>query len=176
MWKYNSTDNLYPEYDSLYHSADELYHHGILGMRWGHRKAKSDGFISNIQKKRLQKKEEKHAKRAFKEQQMIKSNDKRVKTYGKNTVKNMNRLSMVGQLYGANIVSRIIANVGAEKLRSMSKKSKYGVAGKTIGMASLASIGAVNLYALNNIRKLHKDNKLANDYDYRKYKKRLAQK
>ena len=29
MWKYNNTNDLYPEYDSLYHSADELYHYGL---------------------------------------------------------------------------------------------------------------------------------------------------
>lgn len=38
MWKYNEIGNL--PGNSIYHSADELYHYGILGMKWGHHKAR----------------------------------------------------------------------------------------------------------------------------------------
>lgn len=41
MWKYVQTDELYHNAWE-YNNPDELYHHGILGMRWRHRKAQMD--------------------------------------------------------------------------------------------------------------------------------------
>lgn len=58
MWQYNKTNNL--PGDSIYHSADELYHYGVLGMRWGHRKATAQAA------KELRKAKWAHRKESFK--------------------------------------------------------------------------------------------------------------
>lgn len=39
MWKYRHTDELYHGDTWSYGNSDELYHYGILGMKWGVRRA-----------------------------------------------------------------------------------------------------------------------------------------
>ena len=33
-----------------YQNTDELYHHGVLGMKWGHRKAREERLTNKAQK------------------------------------------------------------------------------------------------------------------------------
>lgn len=40
MWKYNYTDDMYP--NEVYHSSDEICHYGVPGMKWKHHKARYD--------------------------------------------------------------------------------------------------------------------------------------
>lgn len=83
MWEYNSTGNLYPECDSLYHSADELYHYGVLGMKWGMRRAARKGvdysYKSHGQKKyekRVSKLQSKLGDKASSSKKLAKANKK----------------------------------------------------------------------------------------------------
>lgn len=36
-----------------YQRTDELYHHGILGMRWGHRKSQTSSSSGGVKRKRM---------------------------------------------------------------------------------------------------------------------------
>lgn len=148
---------------------NELYHHGILGMKWGHHKTKNNS-ISKDRKKReafkVYQKQEKINK-------MIKDNDRRVKTYGKRWVKNANRINMAATAYSGIVVANVIKNIGERSIRRIAADPTKSDAQLRLAEAgTLAALGVIGARSINTIHKLHKDNKLADDYEYRQYLKK----
>ena len=73
------------------------------------------------------------------------------------------------------IINSVLAHVGAKKLRSMGN-DRYSTKGKIIACAALASIGAMTIHSASNLYKLHRDNKLADQYEDRQRERRLKNK
>lgn len=73
MWEYNPTP-----------SPDEIYHHGVKGMKWGKRKAKSSGGIAGMIRRKQRSNAQKDLAKTKAKQKEIDSELKELQGYAKN--------------------------------------------------------------------------------------------
>lgn len=207
MWEYNNTD--------------ELYHWGVLGMRWGHRKAQ---YKENKAYRKASKEynlKQKWAAKDKAKQYRINKVDSKINKYGGNInkYKNINRAKMAGHVGLAGLgtaavttgASAVLGNKYkgsaaqsyVRMMKNMSDKIASDKASKNIfrkiGLkkrtanyikdtemmrkdvkkwAGAIAVGSavVGAIAAKKIYNLHKQNKIANDYNYRKYVKNNSKK
>ena len=210
MWKYNQTE--------------ELYHWGVLGMKWGHRKAQIKSSLEYRDGRRKFNLQQKWNKQEKNKQNQIKDVDSRINKYGSvSKFKNINRAKMVG-LASAGAAGTVAIGTGAAirrmstwvnpttgkltssmqklhdnmKLFNMQRASKNPIIRlrgeraykniikskefskvendiKKIGAATLIGATVVGAIVGKKIYNKHKENKIANDYEYRKYLKKNKQ-
>lgn len=103
-----------------YNDLDELYHHGILGMRWGHRKAR----VSKSKKrtKRMSKDAYDAHKISKKKIHQLSNDELRRYNNRKNLENNYKKLNKKGIAKAAAIAAGVVAAAGAyNTLRSGGK-------------------------------------------------------
>lgn len=99
-----------------YQRTDELYHHGVLGMRWGHRKAQTSSSSGGVKRKRMSNRAYKKYKSSSKDSrraQMIKR--KPVNQMSNNELKTLNYRQGLEYQYKQNNktkIAKIVAGVG----------------------------------------------------------------
>lgn len=152
---------------------DELKHYGVLGMKWGRRRATSKVDPS----KHPSRKEYKKAKRIELTEKRIKDNDDRVSTYGKKQVIAANAIHIAATAYGTKVAMGIVKEIGVGTMKGIAQNPNMGNGALHVASAlTVAGMGAVAVNGLKNINKLGHDIALTNDYDYRQYQKKMAKK
>ena len=147
-----------------YINPDELYHSGVLGMRWGRRKRKSSELNKKKEFKNLKKQEDYN--------KLVKDNDDRVKTYGKDTVKTVNRIGIAATAYTGLVFSKMAFNMGKRSLDKIKNQPISTNKIKGTEAMTLGAIGIIGGLTLRQINKYHNDNKMADNYEYRQYLKK----
>ena len=129
-----------------------------------------DQYQKRKQDKRDQVKTEKYEK-------MVKDNDKRVKMYGKNTVKAGNVIGIASVAYGMHVGNKIIKGIGMSSMKSIANNPKMGNAAlQTASILTVAGMGALTISSLKKMNTLSKDMKLTKEYDERQYMYKQAKK
>lgn len=149
MWKYIQTDELYHNVWE-YNNPDELYHHGILGMRWRHRKAQ----MKKAKELRKMKRDAKNAE--F--QREINSD---ARTFGTNYVR---RSANARSIIGAGQL------LWAGQRFKQAKNYNFGVNGKGAMYLNAAINTGLAARGLSNIITARKARKALNEYEYNKLK------
>ena len=158
MWKYNNTD--------------ELYHYGVLGMRWGHRKSKSNMMYKELKRYRKLEKEEKSKRKLNKiETERYKKANTRIKKLGVNKYRKTQQIARVGSAIGG----ALSANATLGAIRSTSRFVKKKQTGKAVVSSLLAGFGAIatSAYITAN-REARRNINQANEYEYNQYKKKYS--
>ena len=115
-----------------YQRTDELYHHGVLGMRWGHRKAQTSSSSGGVKRKRM-------SNRAYKKYKSSSKDSRRAQIIKRKPVNQMSN----EELKTLNYRQQLEYNY---KLNNPSKIKK----GMAIVGAVAAGIGTINTLYKNS--------------------------
>ena len=153
-----------------YNNLDELYHYGILGMRWGHRKSKSDMMYKELKRYRKLEKEEKSKRKLNKiETERYKKDNTRIKKLGVNKYRKTQQIARIGSAVGG----ALSANATLGAIRSTSRFVKKKQTGKAVVSSLLAGFGAIATSGyINANREARRNINQANEYEYNQYKKK----
>lgn len=119
MWKYNNTDE-------LYHSSDELIHYGVIGMKWGMRKARKAGTTYTYKsygQKKWQKKVDKLTAKNKTGKKLTKAQNK----LGMYTIRDRNRQDYVKKTgAGKTVAKHALLNLQAHGGYNRMRAAGYG--------------------------------------------------
>lgn len=144
-----------------YQNTDELYHHGILGMRWGHRKARTSSSSGGKRKKK-----NRMSNRAYRKYKLSSKDSRRAQIIKRKPVNQMSNEELKTLNYRQSL----------EYQYKQNNKSKISKIAAGVGI-TVAAIGTINkLYS--NMDNLKKNGKTImkngrNIYDKFKYTKWL---
>lgn len=113
-------------------------------------------------------------KRMEKYAETVKSNDERVRKYGKGTVKVANAVQIASAAVGMKIGNDIVKSIGKGSIKGIAQNPNLGnVALHTASALTVAGMGAVTVSSLRKMSKSAQDIRLTNQYDQRQYMKKM---